>query len=89
MCRRLMPSARFLPPDDPRVRSTVDAIADELTDNDRRSLPGYLTDDGFASEEGTFTICTFWLVPALVQLGELERAAACSRRSSASPTSAS
>ena len=32
------------------------------------------TDDGFASEEGTFTICSFWLVSALVEIGELGRA---------------
>jgi GH15 family glucan-1,4-alpha-glucosidase len=71
----LMPLVRFLPPDDPRVRATVLAIADELTENDlvlRYRVDA--TDDGFASEEGTFTICSFWLVSALVEVGELERA---------------
>jgi alpha,alpha-trehalase len=71
----LMPLVRFLPPGDPRIRATVLAIADELTENGLvlRYRVGQ-TDDGFASEEGTFTICSFWLVSALVEIGELERA---------------
>ena len=71
----LMPLVRFLPPDDPRIRATVLAIADELTENGLvlRYRVGE-TDDGFASEEGTFTICSFWLVSALVEIGELARA---------------
>jgi GH15 family glucan-1,4-alpha-glucosidase len=71
----LMPLVRFLPPDDPRIRATVLAIADELTENGlvlRYRVDA--TDDGFSSEEGTFTICSFWLVSALVEIGELERA---------------
>ena len=66
---------RFLPPDDPRLRATVLAIADELTD--RRpgaALPHDETDDGLSGEEGTFTICSFWLVSALVEIGEFSRA---------------
>jgi GH15 family glucan-1,4-alpha-glucosidase len=71
----MMPLVRFLPPDDPRIRATVLAIADELTENGLvlRYRVGE-TDDGFASEEGTFTICSFWLVSALVEIGELGRA---------------
>jgi alpha,alpha-trehalase len=71
----LLPLVRFLPAEDPRVRATVLAIADELTENGLvlRYRVGQ-TDDGFASEEGTFTICSFWLVSALVEIGELERA---------------
>jgi GH15 family glucan-1,4-alpha-glucosidase len=68
---------RFLPPDDPRIRATVLAIADELT------VDGLVlryrtdeTDDGFSGEEGTFTICSFWLVSALCEIGELARARA-------------
>jgi len=71
----LMPLVRFLPREDPRVRDTVLAIADELTENGlvlRYRVEQ--TDDGFASEEGTFTICSFWLVSALVEIGELGRA---------------
>jgi len=73
----LMPLVGFLPPDDKRVRNTVLAIADEL------SVDGLVlryrhdeTDDGFGSEEGTFTICSFWLVSALDEIGEHDRARA-------------
>jgi GH15 family glucan-1,4-alpha-glucosidase len=71
----MMPLVRFLPPDDPRIRATVLAIADELTENGLvlRYRVGQ-TDDGFASEEGTFTICSFWLVSALAEIGEIARA---------------
>ncbi|HEX4186678.1 MAG TPA: glycoside hydrolase family 15 protein [Solirubrobacteraceae bacterium] len=71
----LMPLVRFLPPDDPRIRATVLAIADELTENGLvlRYRVGE-TDDGFVSDEGTFTICSFWLVSALAEIGELARA---------------
>jgi GH15 family glucan-1,4-alpha-glucosidase len=73
----LMPLVRFLPPDDPRIRATVLAIADELTENDlvlRYRVDQ--TDDGFATEEGTFTICSFWLVSALTEIGEHRQARA-------------
>src|SRR6185503_4291500 len=70
----LMPLVRFLPPDDERIRATVLAIADELT-QDGLVLRYRVdeTDDGLAGEEGTFTICSFWLVSALVEIGEVER----------------
>ena len=71
----LMPLVRFLPPDDERIRDTVLAIADELTEDGlvlRYRVDE--TDDGFSGEEGTFTICSFWLVSALVEIGELARA---------------
>ena len=65
----------FLPGDDPRLRATVLAIADELTED------GYVlryrtneTDDGLPGEEGTFLICSFWLVSALVIIGQKQRA---------------
>jgi len=71
----LMPLVRFLPADDERIRATVLAIADELT------VDGLVlryrvdeTDDGLAGEEGTFTICSFWLVSALSEIGEHDRA---------------
>jgi GH15 family glucan-1,4-alpha-glucosidase len=67
----LIPLVRFLPPDDDRVRKTVLAIADNLT------IDGLVlryrveeTDDGLTGEEGTFTICSFWLVSALSEIGE-------------------
>jgi GH15 family glucan-1,4-alpha-glucosidase len=71
----LIPLLGFLPPHDPRVRATVLAIADELTEDElvlRYRVEE--TDDGFTGEEGTFTICSFWLVSALAQIGETERA---------------
>lgn len=71
----LMPLVRFLPPDDERIRRTVLAIADELTvDGLALRYRTELTDDGLAGEEGTFTICSFWLVASLVEIGEVERA---------------
>jgi GH15 family glucan-1,4-alpha-glucosidase len=73
----LIPLMGFLPADDERVRKTVLAIADELT-QDGLVLRYHVehTDDGLAGEEGTFTICSFWLVTALAQIGEVERARA-------------
>ena len=73
----LMPLVRFLPPDDRRIRATVLAIAEDLTDEGlvlRYRVAE--TDDGFSGEEGTFTICSFWLVSALAEIGELARARA-------------
>jgi GH15 family glucan-1,4-alpha-glucosidase len=71
----LMPLLRFLPPNDPRIRATVLAIADELT-RDGLVLRYQVeeTDDGLSGEEGTFTICSFWLVSALTEIGEHQRA---------------
>ena len=73
----LVPLLRFLPADDPRVRATVLAIAEELTDEGLvLRYRTKETDDGFAGEEGTFTICSFWLVSALCEIGEHARARA-------------
>jgi GH15 family glucan-1,4-alpha-glucosidase len=71
----LMPLLRFLPADDPRIRATVLAIADELT-QDGLVLRYRVdeTDDGLSGKEGTFTICSFWLVSALAEIGEHRRA---------------
>jgi GH15 family glucan-1,4-alpha-glucosidase len=73
----LTPLVGFLPPTDERVRATVLAIAAELTEDDlvlRYHVEE--TDDGFGGEEGTFTICSFWLVSALAEIGEVDRARA-------------
>ena len=71
----LMPLVRFLPPDDERIVKTVRTIADELTEHGLvlRYRTGD-TDDGLEGEEGTFLICSFWLVSALVEIGEIRRA---------------
>ena len=71
----LIPLNRLLPPDDERVRDTVMAIADELTEHGL--VLRYRTDetdDGLKGEEGTFLICSFWLVSALSEIGERKRA---------------
>ncbi|MBF6356972.1 glycoside hydrolase family 15 protein [Nocardia higoensis] len=71
----LVPLTRFLPADDHRVRATVLAIADRLTDNGLvLRYRTATTDDGLTGGEGSFTICSFWLVSALVEIGELRRA---------------
>jgi alpha,alpha-trehalase len=70
----LLPLLRFLPPGDDRIRNTVLAIDDELTENGfvLRYRTGE-TDDGLSGEEGTFLICSFWMVSALVEIGEYAR----------------
>jgi GH15 family glucan-1,4-alpha-glucosidase len=73
----LAPLVRFLPPTDPVIVNTVHAIADELTEDGlvlRYRVDE--TDDGFSGVEGTFTICSFWLVSALCEIGEYDRARA-------------
>ena len=74
----LLPIMGFLPPDDERVKATVLAIADELSPWEGLVLRyrADQTDDGLAGDEGTFTICSFWLVSALAMIGETERATA-------------
>jgi GH15 family glucan-1,4-alpha-glucosidase len=71
----LVPLVRFLPPTDERVRNTVHAIATELTEGGLvlRYRPEQ-TDDGLPGREGTFLICSFWLVSALCEIGELDHA---------------
>ena len=71
----LAASFKFLAHDDVRLRNTVFAIAEELTEN------GFVlryrtdeTDDGLSGKEGTFLICSFWLVSAFAIVGELQRA---------------
>ncbi|MCH8994830.1 MAG: glycoside hydrolase family 15 protein [Chloroflexi bacterium] len=73
----MMPMVGFLPAEDERMRSTVRRIREELTVNGLlRRYPAELTDDGFGSEEGVFTMCTFWLVGYLTFIGELDEAQA-------------
>ncbi|NJD28354.1 MAG: glycoside hydrolase family 15 protein [Chloroflexi bacterium] len=71
----LIPLLGFLPPTDERVRNTVEAIANELT------VHGLVlryrtdeTDDGLSGHEATFVICSFWLVTALIEIGEVDEA---------------
>jgi GH15 family glucan-1,4-alpha-glucosidase len=73
----LMPLVGFLPATDPRMRSTIEAIAEELTQDGlvlRYLNEEGLNADGLTGEEGTFVICSFWLVSCLARAGEVERA---------------
>ena len=73
----LMPIYGFLPTSDERMRSTIEAIARDLTEDGlvlRYRAEEGLNADGLTGEEGTFVICSFWLVSCLAQAGELERA---------------
>jgi alpha,alpha-trehalase len=65
----------FLPGDDERLQATVNAIADELTEDGfvLRYRTGE-TDDGLSGKEGTFLICSFWLVSGLAIIGDQQRA---------------
>ncbi len=72
----LAPLVRFLAPDDERIVNTVNAIARELTEHGlvlRYRVEE--TDDGLGQQvEGTFAICSFWMVSALSEIGERRRA---------------
>src|SRR5207245_8533433 len=75
----LMPLVGFLPATDPRMRSTIEAIARDLTEGGlvlRYANDEGLNADGLTGEEGTFVICSFWLVSCLALAGEIERAEA-------------
>jgi GH15 family glucan-1,4-alpha-glucosidase len=73
----LIPQVGFLPPDDPRVVGTVDAVQKELAHDGfvRRYHPAHF-DDGLADEEGTFLICSFWLADSLAMIGRVGEARA-------------
>jgi GH15 family glucan-1,4-alpha-glucosidase len=63
----------FLAADDPRMKATIDAIADRLTD-ERGLVYRYQDHDGLAGAEGTFVLCTFWLAQAQALAGDVEAA---------------
>jgi alpha,alpha-trehalase len=65
----------FLPADDPRMKATVHAIADRLTD-ERGLVYRYRCADGLSGEEGTFLLCTFWLAQAQALAGDVAAATA-------------
>jgi len=68
----LIPVLGLLPPDDPRVRGTIEATLDHLTVDGL--VYRYTGDDGLPGKEGAFVLCTFWLVDALVLSGQLGKA---------------
>ena len=65
----------FLPGNDDHLRTSVEAIADDLTEDGfvLRYRTGE-TDDGLSGKEGSFLICSFWLVSALAIVGDSQRA---------------
>lgn len=68
----VLPAVGFLPPDDPRVVATIEAIDRELGHGPL--VYRYRYDDGLGSPEGAFLLCSFWMVDALVMLGRLDQA---------------
>jgi alpha,alpha-trehalase len=71
----LLPLVGFIPPDDPRMRSTVERIIEHLSD-EQGFLYRYNSCDGVVGHEGTFTICSFWLVDNLAMQGRVMEAQA-------------
>ncbi len=69
----LIATVGFLPPDDPRILATIDAIRRDLTD-ERGLVMRYRADDGLAGSEGSFLICTFWLAEAEARAGRADLA---------------
>ena len=71
----LMPLVGFLPPDDPRVVATVDAIGRELTEDGLvLRYRSEEADDGLSGSEGTFLVCSFWMADALAMIGRRDAA---------------
>jgi pentatricopeptide repeat protein len=72
----LMPLVFFVSPTDPRMLATLDGVMDELVSDSLvyRYGIGKAAEDGLAGEEGTFNMCTFWLVEALARAGRLDEA---------------
>jgi GH15 family glucan-1,4-alpha-glucosidase len=71
----MMPIMGFLPADDPRMLSTIQATEERLTD-DHGLVFRYRAHDGLQGEEGTFLLCTFWLAQAQALAGQVEKAEA-------------
>lgn len=71
----LAPMLKFVAPSDPRMLGTLDAIDRELEcDHLVRRYDPRVAPDGIGGEEGTFSMCTFWLAEALARAGRLEDA---------------
>jgi GH15 family glucan-1,4-alpha-glucosidase len=71
----LMPLTRFIAPKDPRWLSTLDAIGNELvSDSLVYRYNAAASPDGLRGDEGTFSICSFWYVEAMVHAGRVDEA---------------
>jgi GH15 family glucan-1,4-alpha-glucosidase len=78
----MLPLVGFLPADEPRVLSTINATEEHLTD-ERGLVYRYRSHDGLQGEEGTFLLCTFWLAQALARAGQPARARSVFERAAA------
>src|SRR2546427_13058138 len=67
-----MPLVGFLPAKDPKMSATIQRIREELSEDDLIYM--YKVDDGQLGKEGTFTVCSFWMVDCLTRLGKLREA---------------
>lgn len=67
-----IPLVEFLPADDPRIQGTINRTLERLTENGL--VYRYHSDDGLVGGEGTFCLCTFWLVDALALSGRVQEA---------------
>ncbi|TJZ51181.1 glycoside hydrolase family 15 protein [Streptomyces piniterrae] len=74
----LIPRVGFLPPSDPRITGTIDAVRRELSHDGlvRRYSTEGRPIDGLPSGEGTFLVCSFWLADALALTGRRDEARA-------------
>jgi GH15 family glucan-1,4-alpha-glucosidase len=72
----MIPVLKFISPRDPRMTSTIDAVCKDLVSDTlvRRYRIGQAAGDGLPGDEGTFTVCSFWLVEAHARAGRLEEA---------------
>jgi len=72
----IMPLVFFVSPTDPRMLSTIDRTLDQLALGSLvyRYQVNQAASDGIGGEEGTFSMCTFWLVEALTKAGRLTEA---------------
>ena len=72
----LMPLVRFVSPTDPRMLATLDRTSQELVSDSLvyRYEIGKGAGDGLSGREGTFSVCTFWLVEALTRAGRVDEA---------------
>src|SRR3989440_427188 len=68
----IIPQTGFLPPTDPRVKSTVERVRERLTSHGL--VYRYLNEDGLPGDEGTFALCSFWLVDNLAMQGRVDEA---------------
>ena len=70
----LMPVTQFVGPTDPRWLATLDRIQNELAHDTLVDRYEAADADGSATEEGTFNVCSFWLVECLTRAGRLDEA---------------